>query len=285
MLFNKKEYISCTKSIEKEEPLDFLVYRPLAYIVVKLTYFLPFTPNGFSLLALGCALLAGFLLMKGEDYFFWGGLFIFLFSVFDCCDGMLARLKKNGSFYGELIDMLVDFFSNIAFFVGLYWGLAKHSHYPGPMAYLVFVSAIFILLHASLYRFYRTQYEFYLSGNPEGRFDHLKVYKDKLEEVNAHKGRVFEKFILRFYLFFSDKQKCETKLKCYPVNEYIQHNKFLVPLWGVIAGTSHLFVLAVSLMMGEVQVYLMSSIIFFNLLLIVIWLKQKKAYQKMESIL
>lgn len=283
MIFNKKEYISCTKSIEKEEPLDFLVYRPLAYIVVKLTYFLPFTPNVFSLLALISALIAGFLLMKGEAYFFWGGFFIFMFSVFDCCDGMLARLKKNGSFYGELIDMLVDLFSNIAFFLGLYWGMAKHSHFPAAMAYLVFVAAFFILFHASLYRFYRTQYEFYLAGNPKGRSDHLKVYKDKLDEVSAQKGRAFEKFILRFYLFFSDKQKCESKVKLYPVKKYIQFNKLLVPLWGAIAGTSHLFILAVSLMMGEVQVYLMTSIIFFNLLLVVIWTKQKKIYRKMES--
>lgn len=276
------EYKSCTKLFEIEEPLDFAIFRPLAYVVVKLTYFLPLTPNMFSFFAFLSALFAGWSLIHGESHFFYGGLGVFAFSVFDCCDGMLARLKKNGSFYGEMIDMLVDLISNICFFFGLAYGVSKSSNYVSSMPFLVIVSGIFILIHASIYRYYRTQYEFYLSGNPEGRHDHLEMFRAKLDEVNANNGSFFEKFILTAYLLFSDQQKKEKDIKVYPVEDYLNLNKPLLPLWGFIAGTSHLFVLSVALMFSRPEIYVVTAIVIYNLMLLWVWWKQTQVLKKLE---
>ncbi len=280
--FNIDEYRACTKSIEVEEPLDFVLYRPLAYLVVKFTYFLPLTPNLFSFFAFLGALFAGYSLIQGESHFFYGGVGVFIFSVFDCCDGMLARLKKNGSFYGEMIDMLVDLFSNICFFFGLSYGLAKSESYPSYYSYIVFISAFFILFHASIYRYYRMQYEFYLKGNPQGRHEHLQEFRDKLEEVEKKNGSFLEIFVLKLYLSFSAKQKKEEKIKVYPVESYIKKNKTLLPFWGLIAGTSHLFILSMALLFNVPGMYFTASIIVFNVILLVLWIKQKSVLKKLE---
>jgi len=276
------EYKSCTKSFEVEEPLDFAIFRPLAYLVVKFTYFLPLTPNMFSFFAFLGAVFAGWSLVQGESHFFYGGLGIFAFSVFDCCDGMLARLKKNGSFYGEMIDMFVDAISNICYFVGLAYGISKSSNYASYMPFLVIVSGIFILIHVSIYRYYRTQYEFYLKGDPEGRHDHLEIFRKKLDEINEKKGHFFEKGILRGYLLFSDQQKKEKDMKVYPIDEYVKMNKPLLPLWGFIAGTSHLFVLSLALMFGHPEFYVVTAIIIYNLILLGAWWKQTQVLRRLE---
>lgn len=281
--FSISEYKSCTKSFEIEEPLDFLIFRPLAYVVVKLTYFLPLTPNMFSFFAFLSAIFAGWSLIQGESHFFYGGLGVFAFSVFDCCDGMLARLKKNGSFYGEMIDMLVDTLSSICFFFGLAYGISKSANYGSYMPILVIASAIIILIHVGIYRYYRTQYEFYLSGNPEGRHDHLEIFKAKFDEVNKQQGHLFEKLILKGYLLFSEQQKDEKEMKVYPIKEYVQMNKSLVPLWGLIAGTSHLFVLCVALILGHPEFYVVSAIVIYNLFLLWVWWKQKQVLRKLEQ--
>ena len=120
------EYKKNTKEFWQEEPFDFFFYRMAAFLMVKLTYKLPLRQTTFLLLGLITAIFSGFTLSKGtHDSFALGGIGIIVFGIFDCCDGMLARMKKNGTKYGPLIDMVVDVLSSISFFTGLTIGLSK----------------------------------------------------------------------------------------------------------------------------------------------------------------
>ena len=90
-----KEYQKSLKNLHAEEPLDVYFYRPPAFIIVKTFYRFPITPNHYSFLALLSGLAAGFNLMKGTTSGYqWGAFYFLLFAILDCCDGMVARLKK-----------------------------------------------------------------------------------------------------------------------------------------------------------------------------------------------
>ena len=120
-----KEYIDSLKSIEAEEKIDIYFFRPLAFFIVKFFYHLPITPNGYSALSLLFGILSAIEVLKNNSHhFFYAGLFFLISSVLDCCDGMIARLKKNGTPYGKLIDGIVDYLVNILYLMHYEHGIS-----------------------------------------------------------------------------------------------------------------------------------------------------------------
>ena len=58
---------------------------------------------------------AGVSFSRGDyRYFILGGVFYGLANVLDCLDGMIARVKKNGTKTGRLIDGYVDYIVNMS---------------------------------------------------------------------------------------------------------------------------------------------------------------------------
>lgn len=268
------EFKRNTKGFCLEEPFDFLIFRPIAFLIVKLTYSLPLGPNHFSFMALVVSLAAGYHLASGSaEGFVYGGVGIFIFSVLDCCDGMIARMKKNGSEYGNLIDMFVDLLSSTSFYVGLYLGLGKSSDFF-PLHYFAMISAVFILIHVSIYNYYKKQYFFYAEGNPDGRNREIDLYRRNLDKLNSQKGRFFDKMLLYLFLLFSKAQKDSSHTTLYDVQNYINCNKKILPMWGVVAGSSHLALLSFSLMTHRVGIYFIFSIVLFNLWLVFVTVVQ-----------
>lgn len=274
MIYSKQEYKQSTKEFRLEEPFDFLIYRPIAYIVVKTTYFLPLTPNHFSLLALVSALIGAYFMTLGEPWAFAiAGSCIITFSVFDCCDGMLARMKKNGPKWGVQIDMFVDLISNIALYLCLFIGLRKQS-YPYPIEYFSILCALSILLHASIYHYFKKQYQYYTDNNPVGRQRELDYYRREFELLKKEPGHHFEKMLLKLFLIFSKAQKNDDKAAVYDVERYSQYNISILPMWAMIAGSSHLTFLALALLINEMPIYLYFALVVSNLWLILVYIIQ-----------
>ncbi len=275
MSLSLKDYNKHVREFSLEEPCDFLIYRPIAFFIVKSTYSLPLNPNHFSVGALIFSIFAGIQLQKGTPQsFMWAGICIFLFSTFDCCDGIVARAKKNGSKYGTFIDMFVDLISNICFYLGLFLGLKKNLG-DSLIPYLTWLSAFFILLHASLYHFYKKQYLCYLDKNPDGRKIEIENYRKDYEKLNQKPGHFFEKMLLKLFLIYSKFQKKSENIIRYKMDLYPLKNKPLLPFWGAIAGSTHLTVLAFSLIFGNIFCYFYFAIFFSNIWMAIAYLIQK----------
>lgn len=280
--FSLEEYKKNIKGFRLEEPFDFLVFRPIAYIIVKSTYFLPLTPDHFSLLGLFAALISSYLLLESNPTnLFWAGVGIFFFAVFDCCDGMLARLKKNGSKYGTLIDMLVDVLASSGIYISFFYGLKKTN----PEAYwpfLVLICAFFILLHASIYNYYKKQYFYYQEKNPEGQKEEIEKCLKEYQQLQKNSGHLFEKTLLKLYLIFNQLQeRSSTNQKTKNTERYTQLNKNMILFWGVGSGSTHLFILSLCLVFNQPWPYFIFAIFFSNFALIYIYSLQRKVDQKL----
>ena len=266
------EYKKNIRCFSQEEPFDFFFYRPIAFLVVKGTYKLPLTPNHFSILALLTALFSGICLATGTSTgLVCGGIGVFLFGVWDCCDGMLARMKGNGDQYGQFIDMLVDVLSAISIYGGLYWGLKSVGNlYP----WFVMLSIVAICIHAGVYNFYKKQFFFYESGNPRGRVEEMENLEKDLARLREAKGTLFKRFLIQSFLLFAGVQKNSKGVPRYDVKDYIKSNRLTLCLWSFIAGSSHLTLLSLSLILSRVEVYFGFSLIFSNLWLLWAWFVQ-----------
>ena len=268
-----EEYKDNVRPFWGEEPFDYLIYRPLAFLAVKGTYSLPLAPNHFSLLALATAFASGLCLASGTSVgLVCGGIGIFFFGVWDCCDGMLARMKGNGDRYGQFVDMFVDVLSCVCVYGGLLQGLKGESAaYP----WMALLSAIAICVHAGIYNFYKKQFFFYESHNPGGRFEEIEFLKKDWERLRGEGGSLFARFLIRSFLIFAAVQIRSAPPPHYDVEDYVKSNRLTLCLWSFIAGSGHLAILSLSLILSKVEVYFGFSLVFSNLWLLWAWFVQR----------
>ena len=123
---------------------DFLlrnVFRKSAIVLAKPLAATEITPNQVTLLAFIACLLAAFFFSFGEHiYFIIGGLFINLYPILDCTDGLIARTKFMESKYGHWLDSIGQLGMGLAF-LGITFGLYKQD--PRSLIWIVGLLAVF----------------------------------------------------------------------------------------------------------------------------------------------
>ena len=118
------EYRSMLKAPEVEEALDLVLFRPLAYGLVKLVQPTRVSPNQITFVSLVLGVISGVCYWQGTPAFFLAGaILLFLTNLFDCADGMLARVRGTGSLTGYLFDGLVDYTTTASVLIGMLHGL------------------------------------------------------------------------------------------------------------------------------------------------------------------
>jgi CDP-diacylglycerol--glycerol-3-phosphate 3-phosphatidyltransferase len=75
------------------------------------------SPNAITVTGTLLMVIVAVVLAKG--YFFWGGIFITAFTLFDGIDGILARMMGRTSRFGAFLDSTLDRFSEAIIFLGL----------------------------------------------------------------------------------------------------------------------------------------------------------------------
>ena len=280
-----KEFRKNVREFWQEEPFDFFFYRFFAYLIVRATYRLPLNPNHFSLLGLITAILTGVTLAEGtRESFILGGLGIFLFGVFDCCDGLLARMKGNGTKYGALIDMVIDVISALSFYSGVTIGLVKSSEvFTWELTFPV-LSMFAIAAHAGIYHFYKKQFVFFINKDPKGFNNEIEQYRKEYEELKEKNGSLIDRILILFYLKLNTTRKENPNIFNYEFQSFISYNKKTVPLWGVIAGSSHLTILSYCLIMNNLDFYFYYALIFGNLWVVMMTMVQKIKLERIEVI-
>jgi phosphatidylglycerophosphate synthase len=199
-------YTASLKNPFAEELVDLAVFRPLGYIFVKLFLPFPVTPNQISLMAMAAGLAAGLVLAQGTPHaFIIGGLLYCLSNILDCCDGMLARIKKNGTLTGRIVDGVVDYVTGGAVFIGLGTGLtaAVRSgtlHLPANAWLLVAAAALSTVFHAICSDYFRNTYLSQQTSPSPGNKGEIEKFTAELARLNTGRGRTADKILIRLYL-------------------------------------------------------------------------------------
>src|SRR5512145_1252587 len=104
------DYKKSLKPLDVEEPIDVWVHRPLAYLLARVLYPTPVSPNAVTAFSIVCGIIAGICLVYTAipHRMPLAGLFIFLSAVVDCADGQLARMRKTSSNFGRMLDGMAD---------------------------------------------------------------------------------------------------------------------------------------------------------------------------------
>ncbi len=148
---NSLKNVSAYPFIRKYLPVDRLIVRPLASLVVRLVYRTSVTPNQLTVISFIVGVAAGLVYLGSRQRsFVIAGVLVFISLVFDCADGMLARAKNMSSRYGAFLDLFFDRIVDFVVLAGISWGF---SRYTQDRRYLVFglLTIAFYFLQVSLY--------------------------------------------------------------------------------------------------------------------------------------
>jgi len=293
------QYKASLKAVEVEEIFDLIIYRPLAFLFVKATYSFNLTPDRVSVAALTIGSAAGIMFgFGGYTFLVIGAILYFTSNVLDCADGQIARLKKNGTKVGRIVDGFVDYIVSIFVFVGIGVGLTKEfSHHEiglwgnsifhwKPVTYIWAASilgAISSAVQAFYFDFYRNKFLEVVYGKAQNIIEEIREYEDeslRLKETGSHG---FQRFLISIYLKYSalqlkiqkDHEENQAEQKPNP-KVYYAKNRLLLRLWSYIGSTTHITLCVVCALLGNMEAFLIICILPLNLLMLVLFLVQKK---------
>jgi phosphatidylglycerophosphate synthase len=255
------DYSTSLKDPCAEEIIDLFLYRPLAYLFVKIFLPLPVTPNQVSFLAMASGVAAGFCLAGGSPRsFMLGGILYGLSNIFDCCDGMLARIKKNGTATGRIVDGVIDYINGAAVFTGLGIGLSSAVHQGtlyliGSPWLLVAAAAASTALHAILSDYYRNAYLDRQQGPSGGIEAEIEKFSAELTHLTGRKRLDPDTLLIRLYLGYLNLQAGHARRRNPASSSALAPiSPKTVILWNLIGPSTHIsfFILAAVLYRPEI---------------------------------
>ncbi len=287
------EYVHSLKLKEVEQLLDLFFFRPIAFLLVKAIYRTNIRPNHLTIAAILMGIIAGLYYSVGTPSALTiGALFYMAFNILDCSDGQLARLKKNGTTFGRILDGMADLTATIAVFVGLAFGFANHQENVSFWWIMLSLAGISNMIHCVLVDFYRNRFLDYFLGSKNNFEDGLVEFKNALALAKQQKGKWFERVILFSYLKYSYFQstlvasrKSSVTIKVNP-QEYYRKNRLIMRLWLFIGPTSQITCMIICSFLHRIDLFVWITLIGFNGLTFILWIAQKiieSTYKKVNE--
>ncbi|MFZ4399045.1 MAG: CDP-alcohol phosphatidyltransferase family protein [Bacteroidales bacterium] len=287
------DYKKSLKMIEVEEIFDLFFYRPLAFILVKIIYPTNITPNQLTIAAIIMGVIGGFFYAHGSplfpEYFIIGSLFYMMFNILDCSDGQLARLKKNGTRTGRIIDGVADYIAVTAVYIGIGLGFADNTDNPPLYWFLLALTGASNTIHAILVDYYRNRFLDYVLERKSTFEEDLEEFRQEYEIIRNQKGKWFDRAIIYLYLKYSSfqnnlaaKKSNEKLFKASPA-DFLAKNKLIIRSWVFLGPTSQVTALILCSVFNRFDIFFWIMIIGFNSIAIINWLIQKNIDKKFRD--
>ena len=278
-----QDYKASLKLVEVEELADLFFFRPLAALFVKLVYPTNITPNQITTVALIIGVIGGWLyVFNTPPYLAIAATLLIIYDILDCSDGQLARLKKNGTFFGRILDGVSDYFVSTAIYLGIGFGFASQSDDPVFYWGLVILAGLSNAGHAITLDYYRNRFLDYALDRDPLLGDNLKEYEEELQKEKEKGGNYFQRFIIWLYLKYSTLQlslsqsSIETETKKYDTEDFYKKHKTIIHLWSYIGPSSELSFLIICSYFNRLDICLYGLVTVLNVYAIILYFFQRR---------
>ncbi|MCP4176402.1 MAG: CDP-alcohol phosphatidyltransferase family protein [bacterium] len=279
------DYKKSLKMTEVEEIFDLFFYRPLAFLLVKIVYPTNITPNQLTIGAIIMGIIGGFFYAQGTplspEPFIIGALFFMMFNILDCSDGQLARLKKNGTRIGRIIDGAADYVATTAIYIGIGIGFANNTDAPALWWTLLIATGLSNIVHSILVDYYRNRFLDYVLERKSTFEEDLEEFSQEYEAIKNQKNKWFDRTIIAIYLKYANLQdnlaakKSNEKLFKATPEEYYKKNKTIIRFWVLLGPTSQVSTLILCSIFNRFDIFFGIMIIGFNTIALINWLTQR----------
>jgi phosphatidylglycerophosphate synthase len=269
----RADYLATLKAPEVEEALDLALYRPLAYLFVQAIRRTPITPNQITLSSIGIGLAAGYLFWLGTPAsLLWGAVVVIVFNVFDCADGMLARVKNMSSPLGYMLDGLADYIGTLAIAVGI--GHAVAMRHPQHLLWwsLTLAAAISFTWWCAVVEGMRLEWMRRIYGRRQDRAGELADLVDAATQWRREGSHRFERLIVGAYVIYvrlwegrCARDRSESREDSLPAEVWAEVNRPLLRLAVATGPSMQLTVIIVTAALNRPEWLLWSAVTVSNL--------------------
>ncbi len=210
----KSSYKDSLKSLDTEETFDLIFYRPLGYGWALLAKKLGITPNAITIASIFLGIGAGVCFYFNNIWWNLLGVLLLVWAdSFDSADGQLARMTKQYSRLGRILDGL----SGDLWFAAIYIAICLRENVTSEFfmahQWVIWVVAVVTgLCHAvqaAMGDYYRQFHLFFVKGEDGSELENGKELQEKLASLSWKKN-FWQKLVLTFYTNYTVGQESRT---------------------------------------------------------------------------
>lgn len=211
----ESSYRSTLKSMDTEEHIDLAFYRPIGYMWACLAKKLGVTPNAITIASIFLGVGAGVLFYFPDMWLNVIGMLLLVWAnSFDSADGQLARMTKQYSRIGRILDGL----SGDLWFATIYIAICLRENVTSPFfmdrPWLIWVIAVVTgLCHAkqaAMADYYRQFHLYFLKGEDGSELERADLLREKLASLSWSRD-FWQKLTLTFYTNYTVQQEATTR--------------------------------------------------------------------------
>ena len=284
------------KAREVEGALDLYFYRPLGFRVAEFFARLKVTPAGVSVLAGLCGVVAGHLYFyRNLGVNIAGMIFHVCANALDNADGQLARLTRQESRKGRIIDSVADHLG----FASVYIHLTLRCAFAGASPAIWFLALGAVISHAlqgAAADYYRTSFLHFADG-ARAELDSSSALRSDYRKLSWRRG-IWDKLLLALYVNFTLQQEMfaprlkklrETantalhgRIPGWLEQRYRDAAGHMLKWWRLLMTNTRMLVLFLVLFLGQPVYYFWFELIPLNVLFVYLIVRQEKMAKSLE---
>lgn len=210
----KQQYRQTLKSEDTEETFDLIFYRPLGFCWALLAKKLGVTPNAITIASIFLGVGAGVCFYFNNIWINILGVLLLVWAdSFDSADGQLARMTKQYSRIGRILDGLSGDFWFAAIYIAICLRENVTSEFFMAHTWVIWIVAVATGvchgIQAAMADYYRQFHLYFLKGAEGSELDSAQDLWKKWHEL-SWKRNFFQKFTLMFYTNYTVGQEKRT---------------------------------------------------------------------------
>lgn len=283
---------SSLKNLAVEEPVDLLVHRPLGYVIARLCYPTPITPDQLTIVSMLVGIASGAMLWvsvarANASLLPWAAALFVLSAIIDCSDGQLARMRQSSSSFGRMLDGAVDAVVQVSVVpAAIAHMFVRRGGFANVEAWVWAFAGVLAVLtglrHTTLY----DQYKNLWSRNATSKHsdcDDMEDFERALAEAKA-KGPLSLMDLFRFTLYRTHLTLVAATIRWIDpfvparfrdmpeysearAERYVALNRGLMRAWSFYGVGTHIFTMALCVAIDKLEAYIVLRLVGFNLAL------------------
>ncbi len=210
----KVSYRDTLKSMDTEEHIDLAFYRPIGYMWACLAKRLGVTPNAITIASIFLGIGAGIMFYFPDMWLNVIGMLLLIWAnSFDSADGQLARMTKQYSRLGRILDGLSGdlWFASIYIAICLRENITSEffSAHPWVIWVVAVVTGLCHAKQAAAADYYRQFHLYFLKGEEGSELESCDELRSRLATLSWSKN-FWKKLTLTFYTQYTANQEALT---------------------------------------------------------------------------
>lgn len=210
----KVSYRDTLKSMDTEEHIDLAFYRPIGYMWACLAKRLGVTPNAITIASIFLGIGAGIMFYFPDMWLNVIGMLLLIWAnSFDSADGQLARMTKQYSRLGRILDGLSGdlWFASIYIAICLRENITSEffSAHPWVIWVVAIVTGLCHAKQAAAADYYRQFHLYFLKGEEGSELESCDELRSRLATLSWSKN-FWKKLTLTFYTQYTANQEALT---------------------------------------------------------------------------